>query len=343
MAMNQKAALPLCTVHYGPGLYLAQQEARALVENYLQQHPGAELVTLPQQTPPLEALEEHLRTFSFFGEGKIVYLPHLMLAKLPAAELEGFLSQLAQNESVPVIACVETILAPFGKGSYLDAATKALVEFARKNGNAKEFLPPTESQAAQLAQSMAAGLGANLDKEAAALLTRNSGGDLFWLEQEVQKLAAAAGYGTIDLKTARAMVVPSLEEDVFKLVDAVTRNQPATAAILLQQLMQGGHNEVEVLGAVSSVFIEMNRLLAGKAAGKTAAQVFADFGVKASAWRIKNSEQRLAGYTLADTETILEKLYEADGALKSSPLPKELVLENVLLTIATKGKSGKKH
>ena len=189
----------------------------------------------------------------------------------------------------------------------------------------------------QLVADRAAALGAGLTGPAASALLERCGEDPYLLENEVDKLAAAAGYRTITPALVAEMGVVSLEADVFEMVRLITARNAAAACKKLHVLLRLGNEPIAVTAAMIGSYVDLYRVKLGQQHKKNYSAVFKDFGYKGSDYRLKRSAQTAAGYTLPQLRACLGILLELDQALKGQPVAPQILLETALCRLAMEG------
>ena len=301
-----------------------------------QQEDGEEPTVLDGPAPDVEQVMMAAGTISFFGTRRVVCLPELD----PAAYSEKDLETLTDT-----LLSLENAVAVLGSVFEADRSGKArpgkraqrLIDACRKLGWAEELAKPGPVQLRQMLADRAAAQGAELTGPAAAALLERCGEDLCLLENEVDKLAAAAGYRTITPALVAGMGVLNLEADVFEMVRMVTARNAAAACKKLRALLRLGQEPIAVTAALIGSYVDLYRVKLGQQKKKSYSAVFKDFGYKGSDYRLKRSAQTAAGYTLEQLDGCLRILLELDSALKSSPADPAALLEAALCSLALQG------
>ena len=207
----------------------------------------------------------------------------------------------------------------------------------KKLGWAEELVKPGPSELRRMMAGRAAAQGAELSGPAGAALLERCGEDPYLLENEVDKLAAAAGYGVITPALVAEMGVVSLEADVFEMVRLITARNAAAACKKLHVLLRLGNEPIAVTAAMIGSYVDLYRVKLGQQHKKNYSAVFKDFGYKGSDYRLKRSAQTAAGYTLPQLRACLGILLELDQALKGQPVAPQILLETALCRLAMEG------
>ena len=112
----------------------------------------------------------------------------------------------------------------------------------------------------------AAAQGAELSGPAGAALLERCGEDPYLLENEVDKLSAAAGYRTITPALVAEMGVVSLEADVFEMVRLVTARSTAAACKKLHILLRLEQEPIAITAALIGSYVDLYRVKLGQQA-----------------------------------------------------------------------------
>ena len=335
-AENKLAALVEqgCPVFYfySTEPYLVRQAVGAVCA-LLARSTGEEVTVLDGAAPDVEQLITAAGTISFFGTKRVVCLPELDPAAYSEKDLETFADTVADVENAVLV---------FGSVFEADRTGKAkpgkraqrVIAQCRKLGWAEELAKPGPTQLRQMMAERAAAQGAELSGPAGAALLERCGEDPYLLENEVDKLAAAAGYRTITPALVAEMGVVSLEADVFEMVRLVTARSTAAACKKLHILLRLGQEPIAITAALIGSYVDLYRVKLGQQHKKSYSAVFKDFGYKGSDYRLKRSAQTAAGYTLPQLRRCLDILLELDQNLKGQPVDPQVLLETALCRLA---------
>ena len=296
------------------------------------------MTVLDGAAPDVEQLITAAGTISFFGTKRVVCLPELDPAAYSEKDLETFADTVADVENAVLV---------FGSVFEADRTGKAkpgkraqrVIAQCRKLGWAEELARPGPTQLRQMMAERAAAQGAELSGPAGAALLERCGEDPYLLENEVDKLSAAAGYRTITPALVAEMGVVSLEADVFEMVRLVTARSTAAACKKLHILLRLGQEPIAITAALIGSYVDLYRVKLGQQHKKSYSAVFKDFGYKGSDYRLKRSAQTAAGYTLPQLKACLDILLELDKNLKGQPVSPQILLETALCRLAMEGGS----
>lgn len=181
--------------------------------------------------------------------------------------------------------------------------------------------PPAPDAARHLSEE-ARRAGYSLDGQAALELVESAGSNLARARTELDKLMAYAGARrTITLEDVRALVPAEPTYIVWELGDAIGRRDAAGALERLAALLRVGHKPLPILGLIASHIRKLLRAKSGT-----------------SQWLPPEVRRQAQKIPMADLVKALERLFQADLELRSSPPDDQLVLERLVLDLA--GKKG---
>ena len=309
-----------------------QMVCRVLAED------AEEVTVLDGAAPQIEQIVMAAGTISFFGTRRVVWLPELDPGAYSDADLDALCDTITSAENAVLVLC--SAFAPEWGKLKLSKRAQKLAAHCRKLGYAEELAKPRPAELKAMLMERAAGQGASLAQNAADVLLERCGEDLFLLENEVDKLCALAGYGTVTAAMVARMGTVSLEADVFEMIRMINAKNASGACQKLQTLLRLQQEPVAITAAMIGSYIDLYRVKLGQKHGKNYSVVFKDFGYKGSDFRLKRSAQTAAHYSLAQLEDCLAILLELDQRLKSQPVSARILLETALCQLALAGSNG---
>jgi DNA polymerase III subunit delta len=251
------------------------------------------------------------------------------------AESVEKLGEKARDEALEILAKYFESPAPF---------TVLLLEAAALDGRQRFFKLLSEKglivelsigpeSAASLASQMAKDLGAEINRDAAAMLAEILNGAPARMKIELEKLASyAQGRGPITAADVESLVVAARKNTVWQLTEMLASRKRAAALAFLDNLLREGEQPVMLVGALAWQYrklIEARDLPATVNGFQAARQLgmrpeAAETAVR-QAHRIPKKEL-LAG---------LAALAEADSSLKSSNPDPRAMLEFLIARLTT--------
>ena len=324
---------------YSSDRFLAQSAARKTVDRLA--GGDGEVTELPGPAPTVEQLVMAAGSISFFSTRRVVYLPDLDPAAYPEADWKDFLDVAAGAENAVLVAF--STLKADKHGPRPGKQAKQLIALGEKIGYAAQLDHPTPQQMRSILRRKADSLDTVMSESAAAALLERCGPDMFLLENEVEKLAAASGYTEITPALAAEMGVRNLELEVFAITGSVTAHHAARACAQLDALLRLGYDPVQIAATLAGSFVDMYRVRVGRESGKDHEQVFKDFGYTGNPKRLFYSGKDAGRYAPAQLERCLEILDRLDGSLKGdSPVDNTVQLQMALCELAAVGAGGRR-
>lgn len=179
--------------------------------------------------------------------------------------------------------------------------------------------------------------GTDLPKEVARKIVENIGKDVGLLVNEVDKYCAASDYTQITMEIVDRMGVKTVEASVFDMIDLICRKKPVKAIEKLNSLFELRTDEIAILGAMTTGFVDMHRCKLAQSQRKDYNRVHRDFESKANSYRYKKAMNNAANFSLSALEEILQLLMKADISMKSSARDKKQMLYVLITQIIGKG------
>ncbi len=164
--------------------------------------------------------------------------------------------------------------------------------------------------------------GVTLDTRAAAELVESTGGDLARARMELDKLIAYVGSRkAITTDDVRALVPSEPAFIIWELGDSIGRGDTRGALGRLEALLRDGHKALPTLGLIAG---HMRKMLRAKAGSKQ--------------WLPPEVKRQAQKVPLPRLVAAMDRLFQADVELRSSPPADRLVLERLIFDL-TKGDS----
>ncbi len=295
-----------------------------------------EVTVLDGPAPSVEEMVMAAGTISFFGTRRIVSMPNLQPASYGEKDLEEVCDVLASTENATFV--MFSVFTEERGQLKIGKQAKKLIALCEKEGYAAQMVHPGPQQLRALLRQRAREQGTELSENAAAAMLERCGQDMFLLENEVDKLAAASGYTEITPALVVEMGTRNLEADVFDMVRCVTSRNAARACEMLEVLLRLKTDPIAITAALASSFVDMYRVKAAQAQKLDYNRVYKDFGYTGKPTRLQISGRNASSYTLAQLAACLEVLAELDGDLKGgSPTAPDVLLQTALCRLAAAG------
>lgn len=305
---------------------MLQMAARQTLQALLAHTGDSEVTRIDGPAPDLGQVIAAAGAISFFGTPRIVELYQITPSAIKDKDAEELATLFAQLENAVLVV---TCLYKDSKAAGTKKA-KALLDAAARTGFAAELAKPTRRENIQFLHRVAAQYGAQFEQanghDAAEALLDRAGEDHYLLENEVAKLAACCGYGTITEVAVTQWATHNIEADVFELARMITGGQQAAAYAKLDELLWLRHEPIAIAAALAGSYVDMYRVRIGADARQSTQAVFREMGYRGSDYRLKKAGESARRYSPRRLEACILCLAKLDRDLKSSALPDKTVL-----------------
>jgi len=174
--------------------------------------------------------------------------------------------------------------------------------------------------------------GGSITSEAVGLLAELIGGNLWAMNNEIQKLLLYTQGRTIAEEDVRQLVSYAQEANIFVLVDAVVEGQVQKAQLTLYRLYQEGDSPTHILAMITRQF----RLIAQArelGSGLSRQQIQDKLGLTAN-YALDKTLSQAKLYDFEHIKRAYDKLLETDLAIKTGKYSDQLALELLVAELA---------
>lgn len=184
--------------------------------------------------------------------------------------------------------------------------------------------------------------GCKMENSAAKFLIENSGDDINTLHNELEKLCAYVAGGVITKEIVSLVSARTVESDIYALADKILKCELQSAFAILDDLFFMRVEPIIILSTISSVYVDMHRLLAARGKNLPNEKIVEDFAYGNRAFLLKNAAFNLKRFDFNKLQLSFNALVNADNMLKSFNGDNRVVLEKLVVQlsyIAVKGES----
>jgi DNA polymerase-3 subunit delta len=340
----------------GPEMFERERCRRALIEAALPAEEREEGLTRHELDQiPLAAAIDDARSMALFTPRRVIWLGRAEAAvpraragaasskasstnedgeetsTSDAQSLEDYLKQ-PTPDAVVVLDCSRY---------EFEGEDKARIEKVQKYfgsvANVVEFRPFSPEAARALAQRLAKESSVQLGLMELALLLEITGGDAARLALEIEKLRLYVGTERKVTAADIGSLVPDAQAtNIFALVAALGRGDRKRALELLDTLSREGEYMPVALMFLAT---QMRMALAAREAGlRGANQIQAHFtkqGMRMWPQKAREIEQTVDAFPKAKLEKAVQRLFEADRALRDARPDDRIVMEEMILTLTS--------
>jgi DNA polymerase-3 subunit delta len=329
----------------GPEAYMRRLCRRALVERTLQEADRASgVIRHDLEETTVDAVLDDARSFSLFASTRLIWVSGAEAAlpktRAGAAEAEsGAGAKLAAYLRSPTPGTVVV----FDVSRYeFDGDDKAKIERVQKFYSAisavVEFRTFSMDAATRLAHDLARRAKLNIDPAELSMLAESLGADAGRIALEIEKLSLFAG--TTHKVTAAdiARLSPNAQgANLFALVGALGRGDRQRSLEALDALLKEGEYLPLALTFLST---QLRLGLAAQEAGlKSASQIqsyFTQQGIRIWRDRAEQIAQTVAAFPRRRLEMAIQRIYQADKALRDTRPDDRVVMEEFVLGVTAR-------
>ncbi|MDP1629674.1 MAG: DNA polymerase III subunit delta, partial [bacterium] len=171
--------------------------------------------------------------------------------------------------------------------------------------------------------------GGKISASALEVLALNAGGDLWRLDQEINKLIAYKMGDIIEADDVKLLTAAGFNSNIFELIDALGRKEGARAFLIFSNEIKTGRDELEILSLVAGHFrrlISVRSMVDSGRAISASLLGFHQFVFQ----KILNQSRN---FTLSDLKNKFRKIVETDYMIKTGKIDKRAGLEMLIFSL----------
>lgn len=232
---------------YGKDSYRSKLKLQEIVEGYKKVHKsGLNLIYIDIESVSFEEFYNNFRISSMFAEKKLIVLKSVWLNK---EFQEDFLEQINYLEKLEDIIIIY-------EDSLPDQRTKFFKTLVQKSSRVKSqnFEELTFLELKKWVVNQFANNNVKIDSQAISMLLNFVGSDLWRMASEINKLSNYKKNGTINIKDVGDLVKPTIDNDIFRTIEALASKNKKLALSLIQKHLDEGDNALYVLSMIAYQF-----------------------------------------------------------------------------------------
>lgn len=254
------------------------------------------------------------------------------------ANVQAFAAQAAEPVSAVLVFIADHVHLPAERARMALEDKSRMQRLEATLGQAGPLIPcaqPSASQAAALAQQMAAALDCTLTRELAMRLAQLCDDSLEMLQREVEKLALYTGQGPIADEAVRTLAAGDATASAYELAQRIAEGKRAGALVSLNRWLreEGAAGAIGLVFQLSRAFSMALILRQERVRDRSGLYRVLPEGLRPpgfAADTVLSIAQRMSEARL---RRALPELHHADVALRSSPPSVALVLEQAVTAL----------
>ncbi|STY43281.1 DNA polymerase III subunit delta [Listeria grayi] len=288
---------------------------------------------------PVETVIEEAESMPFFGDRRLVIAsnPVFLTAEKTKSKIEHRTENLERYLAEPAPYSVLCIIARTPK---LDERKK-LTKLIKKQATVIEAKPPAEKELKQWLMNEIAKAEMKIEPAALDRLIELTNINLTTSMNELQKLML---YGQeerlVTVDSVEQLVVRSLEQNIFLLLDKMIAFDIAGALRIYYDLLKQKEEPIKIMALIASQFRLLNQLKILEKQGYSQQQMATKLRVHP--FRVKLASRQVRNFSQPDLDFILKQLAAIDYELKTGYGNKEQKFEWFYLHYMTNEKLDKK-
>lgn len=327
---------------YGEDTYRSKQKIDAIKAKYISASLGdtnLAIADVADKNIDFTQITRMVLAMPFLAKKRLAIIKNLLSTK--NKKLQEQVGKLI--DKVP-----ETTLLVFYEEEVPDQRS-SLFKKLKKVASTEEFKKPDEYALKKWIKETVAAQGGSLEPQALEKLILYVGGDLWRLDNEMNKIISYRGtpvlehssvrgvaeeprnIKTITVKDVELLVRPNIQSNIFAFIDALGRKNIQRAREELQRLLTQGEHELYI---ISMIVYQFRNLLIVKdllERGKTASEIPSQSGLHP--FVVQKSISQASGFSLSDLKKIYRHLLETDLDIKTGVLEPCLALDLLMVKI----------
>lgn len=271
---------------------------------------------------PIEVAIQDVETLPFLSERKVVIVSNCTFLTAEKEKIEHDTDVLLRYLDAPSdFSCLFLIV----NSDKMDERKK-LVKAIKKQAVVIPFQPLKDEELYSWIEKRSTATGLFLKREQIHQLVSVVGNDLRTLQKEIEKIALYVGRsGVVTEEVITRLTTPALEQDVFQMVDAITKGDIHRSVRLLYDCLLSGEEPIKLLALLAHRFRLLLLIKTGTQQGKTLSEIATI--AKTHPFAVKKAAEYVGSFTEKSLRNILLHIAEEDFRMKTGKVEKRLALE----------------
>lgn len=327
---------------HGPDTFRSRKKLKELKDKFLKDvdKSGLNLEILDGEKLEIADFERAVSTLPFLAKKRLVVVEDL-LSKNKGQKIQKEIAETLKKNKLAEVIVIFWESADFSgkakkiKGKKSTAPrTHVLLPILLKEKYAQEFKLLSQPEVYRFAEREFKNRGVKIQSPALKLLGDLVGNDLWRLSGEIEKLSAFAKGKEISLNDVAALVETKLEEDIFKLTDALGQKNKKAALKLIADQLKAKSSATELLGMITWQFrnlLLVKSFMEQNGGGYGSSAMSYQLGLNPYVAQRASAQARY--YQISELKKIYQNILQIDYKLKTSQINPEVLFD--LLVIKT--------
>jgi len=280
---------------------------------------------------PFEEIFETAANYPMMSDYLCLLVRNYNIHKLDKNSFAQLKNKLAEiPETTVIIFYFETVEVEYGK-SWRPTAWNPVVDWFGTACVSVELNPRTPEKLVSMLVKSAGKRGGSIDASTAAYFVEFVGVDLMNLNNEFDKLCDYSHGKPITRQMIDEVCVRSVSSDVFRICESLFARNNDEAFAVLNELIRIGVKAPEILGAMSSTFVNMYRMKVAFGCGRSLTDVARIFEMnKGQIYTAGKLEKTVRPLKSEAIRRCLDSLIAADMKIKRSSESDAVILTELI-------------
>lgn len=306
---------------YGEDTYRSSQKLQEIVNEYKKVHEtGLNLIYFDCQKSNFEEFKNSVQSISMFREKKLIILKQGFFNTNFKEKFLQWAKPARESENIIIVYENQTV-----------KKTDALFKFLKTKAKTQEFNYLVGKKLEDWVDKEFQKYGAKIEWSARAKLINFVGKDLWQMSQEIRKLSAYKLKGIIQVKDVELLVVPKIETDIFKTIDAIAQKNKKLALLLLHKHLAKGDAPLYLLSMINFQF---RNLLVVKDFMENRCNTYNNLRIPGMhPYVARKSSAQAQNFTFDKLKKIYYKLLAIDTKIKTGKVDARMALDMFVIGI----------
>ncbi|MCX6796114.1 MAG: DNA polymerase III subunit delta [Candidatus Falkowbacteria bacterium] len=321
---------------YGEDSFRSRQKLKELQDKFFKEvdPTGGSIVSLAGEKITAGEISEAVRARSLFARKLMVVIENVFANK-NEKELEKIYTYF-KNESGKKVSAGDNVIIFWDETAGEKLGTNKLFKFLSEQKYAQNFRKLSNTETANWIKKEAQARGGKIKSPAVSLLASMFSGDLWQLNQELNKLInykqaqfLSAGEATISEQDVELLCRGNIDENIFALTDAIGAKNKALALQLLEKEIEAGAAETYLLIMVIRQFKILLQVKEAVANGMSSRKIINQLHLHP--FVVQKCLAQVNSFSLNLLKNIFSSLIEIDKKIKTGQTDFKTALSLLLL------------
>lgn len=305
---------------HGSDTYRLKQKLQELLKDYKNSSPGGvnfqyfDFSKEKDASFSFEKFQKEFNAISLFGEKKVILLKNVFDTPEFKRKFLESAEKFLREKDIILISQESEI-----------AEDDDFYKFLKKNAKIQEFKILKGLKLKNWVKKEFERYKTLITPESLETLIAYTGGDLWRLSNEIQKLVSFKDHQEIALEDVKIHVRPQIETDIFQTIEAISQKNKQKALKLLYQHLEKGESPLYIFSMITFQFRSLLLVRDLMERKKSFAEIFRELPLHPIV--IKKSYFQAKNFHLQELKKIYQKLFQLDFQIKVGKIKPETALE----------------